>query len=92
MTQRVLVTAGAAGIGKEIASAFVANGATVCVCDINAQALDRSVKDVPGLKTIVCDRTVKLFQLHHSAGAAIMDSLDEKQPMGAPAGPCNRAG
>ncbi len=40
MTQRVLITAGASGIGKEIAKAFVANGAMVCVCDINAQALE----------------------------------------------------
>jgi NAD(P)-dependent dehydrogenase (short-subunit alcohol dehydrogenase family) len=55
MAQRVLVTAGAAGIGKEIAKAFAANGATVCVCDINAKALDAAAKEIPGLKTIVCD-------------------------------------
>lgn len=55
MAQRVLVTAGAAGIGKEIARAFAMDGATVCVCDINAQALDRAAQDIPGLKTIVCD-------------------------------------
>lgn len=55
MAQRVLVTAGAAGIGKEIARAFAANGAAVCVCDINAQALDTAAQEIPGLKTIVCD-------------------------------------
>ncbi len=55
MAQRVLVTAGASGIGKEIARAFVANGATVCVCDIDAKALDAAAQDIPGLKTIVCD-------------------------------------
>jgi NAD(P)-dependent dehydrogenase (short-subunit alcohol dehydrogenase family) len=55
MAQRVLVTAGAAGIGKEIAKAFTANGATVCVCDIDARALDAAAKEIPGLKTIVCD-------------------------------------
>ncbi len=55
MTQRVLVTAGAGGIGKEIARAFVANGATVCVCDINAQALAAAAKEIPGLLTWVCD-------------------------------------
>jgi NAD(P)-dependent dehydrogenase (short-subunit alcohol dehydrogenase family) len=27
----------------------------VCVCDINAQALDAAAKEIPGLKTIVCD-------------------------------------
>ena len=42
MAQRVLVTAGASGIGKEIAQAFAASGATVCVCDINAAALDQA--------------------------------------------------
>ena len=35
MAQRVLITAGASGIGKEVARTFVANGATVCVCDID---------------------------------------------------------
>jgi NAD(P)-dependent dehydrogenase (short-subunit alcohol dehydrogenase family) len=55
MTQRVLITAGASGIGKEVARAFVANGATVCVCDINAQALETAANDIPGLVTLVCD-------------------------------------
>ncbi|BDG07282.1 SDR family oxidoreductase [Anaeromyxobacter paludicola] len=55
MTQRVLVTAGAAGIGKEIARAFAAKGAAVCVCDIDVKALELSAKEIPGLKTIVCD-------------------------------------
>ena len=55
MSHRVLITAGASGIGKEIAGAFAANGAKVCVCDINAKALDTAAKDIPGLKTVVCD-------------------------------------
>ncbi len=55
MTQRVLVTAGGSGIGKEIAWAFVANGATVCVCDIDQAALEATVKEMPGLITTVCD-------------------------------------
>jgi NAD(P)-dependent dehydrogenase (short-subunit alcohol dehydrogenase family) len=55
MTQRVLITAGASGIGKEIASAYAKIGAKVCVCDINASALEAAAKDIPGLKTIVCD-------------------------------------
>lgn len=38
MEQRVLVTAGASGIGKEIARAFAAIGAKVCICDIDAKA------------------------------------------------------
>lgn len=55
MSQRVLITAGASGIGKEIASAYAAIGAQVCVCDINEKALESAARDVPGLKTIVCD-------------------------------------
>ncbi len=55
MPQRVLITAGASGIGKEIASAYAAIGAQVCVCDIAERALDSAAKDIPGLKTVVCD-------------------------------------
>src|SRR6516225_31561 len=55
MAQRVLVTAGASGIGKEIARAFATIGAKVCVCDIDANALDTATKDIPGLKTVVSD-------------------------------------
>jgi NAD(P)-dependent dehydrogenase (short-subunit alcohol dehydrogenase family) len=55
MAQRVLITAGASGIGKEIAIAYAAIGAKVCVCDINASALDAAAKDIPGLKTVACD-------------------------------------
>jgi NAD(P)-dependent dehydrogenase (short-subunit alcohol dehydrogenase family) len=49
------VTAGASGIGKEIARAFVAKGARVCVCDINVTAMETAAKDIPGLITEVCD-------------------------------------
>jgi len=52
--QRVLITAGAAGIGLEIARAFVAGGASVFVCDIDADALNAAEKDVSGLKTGLC--------------------------------------
>jgi NAD(P)-dependent dehydrogenase (short-subunit alcohol dehydrogenase family) len=36
MEQRVLITAGASGIGREIARAFAGNGAKVFVYDIDA--------------------------------------------------------
>jgi NAD(P)-dependent dehydrogenase (short-subunit alcohol dehydrogenase family) len=36
---RVLVTAGAAGIGREIARAFAGEGAKVPVCDVDQKAL-----------------------------------------------------
>ena len=40
MPQRVLITAGAAGIGREFARAFAATGSSVFVCDIDAKALE----------------------------------------------------
>jgi NAD(P)-dependent dehydrogenase (short-subunit alcohol dehydrogenase family) len=40
MNQRVLVTAGAAGIGREIIRAFSAQGAKIFTCDINAEGND----------------------------------------------------
>jgi NAD(P)-dependent dehydrogenase (short-subunit alcohol dehydrogenase family) len=55
MAQRVLVTAGASGIGKEIARAFVATGAEVCVCDIDTKALAAVASEIPGLHTLECD-------------------------------------
>ncbi len=55
MTQRVLVTAGASGIGREIVRAFAAQGAKVFVCDIDAKGLDNLAQEIPGLATMVCD-------------------------------------
>jgi NAD(P)-dependent dehydrogenase (short-subunit alcohol dehydrogenase family) len=55
MNQKVLVTAGAAGIGLEIGKAFVSNGAKVFVCDINEAALKELGQNVPGVITKVCD-------------------------------------
>jgi len=50
---RVIVTAGAAGIGREIARAFRNEGATVAVCDIDAQAVAEIDDD--GIRARVCD-------------------------------------
>jgi NAD(P)-dependent dehydrogenase (short-subunit alcohol dehydrogenase family) len=53
--QRVLVTAGASGIGREIVRAFASNGAAVFVCDIDASALTALAGEIAGMKTGVCD-------------------------------------
>ncbi len=55
MVQRVLVTAGAAGIGREFARAFAANGAKVFVCDIDAKGLETIAKELPGVTAKPCD-------------------------------------
>jgi NAD(P)-dependent dehydrogenase (short-subunit alcohol dehydrogenase family) len=47
--QRVLVTAGASGIGLAIARAFQAAGARVYACDIDAEALQFAAAALPGL-------------------------------------------
>ncbi len=53
--QRVLITAGATGIGREIARAFVESGASVFVCDINRIALANIAEEIPGVLTGHCD-------------------------------------
>jgi NAD(P)-dependent dehydrogenase (short-subunit alcohol dehydrogenase family) len=52
---RVLVTAGAAGIGLATAKAFLREGARVHVCDVDAQALGRVPQELPGASASVCD-------------------------------------
>ena len=59
MPQRVLITAGAAGIGREFARAFAASGAKVFVCDIDEQALAAIAKEIPGLIARRCDMAVR---------------------------------
>ena len=55
MPQRVLITAGASGIGLEIARAFAATGARVFVCDIDDKALSAIARDIPGVIAQRCD-------------------------------------
>jgi len=52
---RVLVTAGAGGIGLEIARAFVREGAKAHICDVDAAALAVAKKSDPQLTQSVCD-------------------------------------
>jgi len=55
---RVLVTAGASGIGAAIARAFHEAGAYVHVCDIDRAALDRLGAEVPGVTSSMADASV----------------------------------
>ena len=52
---RVLVTAGAAGIGGAITAALVAAGARVHVCDVAEAALERCRETLPEVGTTVAD-------------------------------------
>ena len=52
---RVLVTAGAAGIGLATARAFVAEGARVMVCDVDRHALDALGRSDAAIAAVECD-------------------------------------
>jgi len=52
---RVLVTAGAKGIGLEIARAFVSSGAKVHVCDVNRPALAALASEPVQISSTLCD-------------------------------------
>lgn len=55
---RVLVTAGASGIGAAVARAFHETGARVHVCDIDRVALDRMHAELPGISASMADASV----------------------------------
>ena len=73
MPQRVLITAGAAGIGREFARAFAGNGAKVYVCDIDEAALADLAKEIAGLIARRCDmsRRAEIERMVPEAAAAL---------------------
>ena len=52
---RVLVTAGAAGIGRTIAQTFALHGARVHVCDAAQTALDAFAREQPDISGSLAD-------------------------------------
>jgi len=52
---RVLVTAGAAGIGRAIARSFIEHGARVHICDIDTRALADAKQSLPTVTQSVAD-------------------------------------
>lgn len=53
--RRVLITAGASGIGRTIAETMRGLGAQVWVCDVSEPALDEIRAALPGIGAMVCD-------------------------------------
>lgn len=70
--KRVLVTAGADGIGLAITRAFAAAGARVFVCDVQAASLERAMAELPGLKGCRADVS------DEADVAAMFDALDRE--------------
>ena len=93
---RVIVTAGATGIGRAIARAFVAEGAEVHVCDIDEAELAHLAETDPAITSTVADvadreAVARLFEeaqarlggldaLVNNAGIAGPTALVEDQP------------
>lgn len=88
---RVLVTAGAGGIGARIARTLLEAGARVHVCDIDRVALDRLISDAPGITASVADASVAadvdLVFDDVRAGMGGLDVLVNNAGIAGPTGP-----
>ncbi len=74
---RVMVSAGANGIGLEIARAFVREGAQVHVCDVDAEALSRLAKSDAAITATRCDVSNRdQVALFFEQGLAHLGGLD----------------
>ena len=72
-----MVSAGANGIGLEIARAFVREGARVHVCDVDAAAVAKLAKSDPALTSTVCDVSNRdQVTLFFEQGLAKLGGLD----------------
>ncbi len=88
---RVLITAGASGIGREVAHAFVKEGAKVYVCDIDAKALAALKKSEPKVHQSVADVADRsaVERLFKQAAKALggLDVLVNNAGIAGPTGP-----
>ena len=76
-SKRVLVTAGAAGIGFSIAKAFHDLGARVWICDVADASLASAQAALPGIGAIRCDVSVpEQVDAFVAAAVADMGGLD----------------
>jgi NAD(P)-dependent dehydrogenase (short-subunit alcohol dehydrogenase family) len=88
---RVMVTAGAAGIGLAIAKAFVDDGARVHICDVDERALEAFAKECPEARTTRADvASLADVDAFFDAAQAWLGGLDVliNNAGTVPAGPC----
>jgi len=89
---RVLVTAGASGIGFATARAFAREGARVFICDVDRTALATVAASDPGFGQIVCDVSdpAAVDRLFAAARAALggLDALVNNAGIAGPTAPC----
>lgn len=72
-----MISAGADGIGLEIARAFAREGARVHVCDVDEKALDRLARTDPAISQSVCDVASREQVAHYfQDGIAKLGGLD----------------
>ncbi|MER8438826.1 SDR family oxidoreductase [Mesorhizobium sp. M1312] len=93
--KRVLITAGASGIGRAVAERFVAEGAQVLVCDVDLDAIERAQAEA-GLQALAADvsishAVVQLFEeVHRHMGG--LDILVNNAGVSGPAKPVESMG
>ncbi len=89
--QRVLVTAGGAGIGRAIVEALHASGAKVHCCDLDAASLEDLRRELPGVGASLCDVAdpVAVERLFVDAAATLggLDALVNNAGISGPTGP-----
>lgn len=87
-TPRVVVTAGASGIGLAIAQKFLHEGANVFICDIAAPALEKALSDNPGLQGSIANvgdpKSVEAFFDHSIDALGGIDVLVNNAGIGGP--------
>jgi len=88
---RVLVTAGANGIGREIARAFVREGALVHVCDVDQKELAKLARTDPKIKSTLADVAdrAQVSRLFEEALKSLggLDTLINNAGISGPTGP-----
>ena len=87
---RTIITAGAGGIGLEIARAFLKEGARVEVCDVDEAALAALPETAPGAHGVLCDvsdrAAVERFMADALARLGGLDALVNNAGIAGPTG------